>query len=128
MPLCAAVRATIGDKIVETLYSKGVTSENKRINTPPTPLHSKMGCLLFSIGSSNRGTTLHGGVGGRKALFSAFEVGKTSEGRFSALERTVSTNFVADCTFGWRGEGRRCGLFSSPKLPQLRTISQQFCR
>ena len=27
--------ATIGDKIVETLYSNGLTSENKRIHTPP---------------------------------------------------------------------------------------------
>ena len=26
---------TIGDKIVETLYSNRVTSENKRIHTPP---------------------------------------------------------------------------------------------
>ena len=65
---------------------------------------------------------------GRKSLFFPFEVGKTSEGRFSPLERSVSTNFVADCTFEWRGEGRGCGLFSSTKLPQLKTISQQFCR
>ena len=41
-------------------------------------LHSKLGCLLFSIGSSNSGTTLHGGDGGGKALhvFSRFEVSK----------------------------------------------------
>ena len=44
-----------------------VTSENKRIHTPP--LHSKLGCLLFSIGSSNGGTKLHGGDGGGKAFF-----------------------------------------------------------
>ena len=55
-----------GDKIVETLCSKRVTSENKRIHTPLPPLHSKLGCLLFSIGSSNSGTTLHGGDEGRK--------------------------------------------------------------
>ena len=42
---------TIGDKIVETLYLNRVTSENKRIRTLPCPLHSKLGCLLFSIGS-----------------------------------------------------------------------------
>ena len=41
----------IGDKIVETLYLNRVTSENKRIRTFPCPLHSKLGCLLFSIGS-----------------------------------------------------------------------------
>ena len=28
-------KATIGDEIVETLYSNRVTSENKRIHTPP---------------------------------------------------------------------------------------------
>ena len=43
--------ATIGDKIVETLYLNRVTSENKRIRTLPCPLHSKLGCLLFSLGS-----------------------------------------------------------------------------
>ena len=36
---------TIGGKLVETLYSNRVTSENKRNYTPP--LHSKLGCLLF---------------------------------------------------------------------------------
>ena len=70
--------STIGDKIVETLNSNIVTSENKRIHTPP-PLHSKLGCLLFSIGPSNSSTTFHGGDGGEKALFSPFEVNKTSE-------------------------------------------------
>ena len=50
---------TIGDKLVETLYSNRVTSENKRNYTPP--LQSKLRCLLFSTGSSNSGTTLHGG-------------------------------------------------------------------
>ena len=108
--------------------SNRVTSENKRTHTPPPPLHSKLGCLLFSKGSSNSGTTLHGGDGGEIALFSPFEVGKTSEGRFSALAQSVSTNFVADCTFEWRGRGVEGVLFVSPKLPQLRTISQQFCR
>ena len=46
-------------------------------------LHSKLGCLLFSIGSS--GTTLHGGDGEGKALhaFSRFEV---SEGRFRQFD------------------------------------------
>ena len=48
-------------------------------------LHSKLGCLLFSIGSSNSDTTLHGGDGGGKALhvFSRFEV---SKGRFRQFD------------------------------------------
>ena len=56
------------------IASNRVTTENKRVHPPPPPpLQSKMGCLLFSLGSSNRGTTLHGGDGGGKALFSPLE-------------------------------------------------------
>ena len=40
------------------------------------PLHPKLGCLLFSIGSLNSGTTLHWGDGGGKALFPLLEVRK----------------------------------------------------
>ena len=40
-------------------------------------------CFLY-IGSSNSGTTLHGGAGGGKDLFSPFEVSKTSEIPFRA--------------------------------------------
>ena len=62
---------TVGDKIVKTLYSNRITSENKRIRTPPVPLHSKLGCLLFSLGSSNIGRTLHcmKGMGGENLYF-----------------------------------------------------------
>ena len=49
---------TIGDKIVETLCSNRMTSENKRIWTPPLSPHSKLGCLLFSLGILNSGTAL----------------------------------------------------------------------
>ena len=49
-----------------------VTSESKRILIPPLPLHSKLGCLLFSLGSSNIGTMLHGGNGGKKSHISSF--------------------------------------------------------
>ena len=39
---------TIGDKIVETLYSNRVTSENKRIRTPPLSPAFKVGvCVIF---------------------------------------------------------------------------------
>ena len=59
-------------------------SENKTIHIPPPPLNSKLGCLLFSTGSLNSGTTLHGmmdGLGGgrEKVLFPPFEVSKMSE-------------------------------------------------
>ena len=79
---------TIGDKLVETLYSNRVTSHKKET----TPLHSKLGCLLFSTGSSNSGTTLHGGDGEEKALLYPFKVGKRQKAPFG---RSVSTNFVA---------------------------------
>ena len=77
--LTQAIIATIGDKIVDTLYSNRVTSENKRIKTHPRPLHSNLGCLLFSIGCSNSGTTLHGGGKGGKAIYPYFEVRKTAK-------------------------------------------------
>ena len=72
---------TISDKIVEALYSirvQRVTIESKRIHTPPPPLHSKLWCLLFSIGSL-----------GRKALFSPLEVSKESESSFRAVSRLI---------------------------------------
>ena len=75
----------IGDKIAETLCSNRVTSENKTIHTLTPPLHSKLGCLLFSTGGLNSGTTLHGGDRGRKALlFAPFKVSKMSERPFRA--------------------------------------------
>jgi len=38
--------STIGDKIVETLYSNGVTSENKRIHTTPLSPPFKVGVFV----------------------------------------------------------------------------------
>ena len=35
LTFCSSYICTIGDNIVETLYSNKVTSENKRIYTPP---------------------------------------------------------------------------------------------
>ena len=55
--------SSIGDKIVQTLYLNRVILENKESAPLPCRLHSKLGCLLFSIG-----TTLHGGDGGGKAI------------------------------------------------------------
>ena len=68
--------STFSDKIAETLYSNRVTWGTKESAPLPCPLHSKLGCLLFSIGSSNISTTLHGGDGGVKAIFPPFEVSK----------------------------------------------------
>ena len=62
-----------------TVYSNRVTSKNKGVHIPPPPLHSKLGCLLFSTGSSNSSTALHGEDGEGTALFSPFEVSRTSE-------------------------------------------------
>ena len=37
------IRANVGEKIVKTLFSNGVTSENKRIHTPPLSAPFKVG-------------------------------------------------------------------------------------
>ena len=76
-------------------HSNRATSENKTLHTsfPYQTLHSKLACLLFSTSSSNSSTTLHGGNGGRKALFSPFEVVKLQKG---LLGQSVSTYFVTD--------------------------------
>ena len=55
-------------QIVEALYSNRVTSENKRIHTPPLSPPFKVGGFVISKGSSNSGTTLHGGDGGGEAI------------------------------------------------------------
>ena len=63
-----------------------IPSGNKTIHTPPPPIRSKLGCLLFPTGSLNSSTTWCGGTGGNKALFSPFYVGKTSEEPFRAIK------------------------------------------
>ena len=68
-------------RIYRPLHSNSFFS----IHNPPPPLHSKLGCLLFSTGSSNSGTTLHGE-----------EVVKRPKG---PLRYNVCTNFVGDRTF-----------------------------
>ena len=88
------VFSTVSDKIVKTLYSNSVTSENKRIHTPS--LSQSWGVLLFSIGSSNSGATLHGGDGEEKLYFSLLKSVKRQK---APLGRSVSTHFVADCSF-----------------------------
>ena len=76
---------TISDKVVETVNSSRITSKNKTIQTPPPPLLKRLGCLLFSTGSLNRGTILHGGDHGEgKALISLFEVSEEKKRPFKA--------------------------------------------
>ena len=76
--------ATIGDQIVDTLSLNGVyiASKNKTIHTHPSPLHSKLGCLLFSTSSLNtNGTTLHmEGIGREKLHFSLLELAECQKG------------------------------------------------
>ena len=70
-----------GEKIV---LKQGNFREQKKPNPFPLspPLHSKLGCLLFSVGSLNRGTTLCGSDGRGKALCFPFEVSKMSDNPF----------------------------------------------
>ena len=64
-------------KLLRHCTKKGQPQRTKESTPLPCPLHSKLGCLLFSIGSSNIGTTLHGENGGGKPIFPPFEVSKT---------------------------------------------------
>ena len=64
-------------KLLRHCTQIGKLQRTKESTPLPCPLHSKLGCLLFSKGSSNTGTTLHGGDGGGKVIFRSFEVSKT---------------------------------------------------
>ena len=68
---------------------------------------------------------MHGGVGGEKATFTSFEVRKTS--------RSVSTHFVADCSFtrilkrvfgGGNGDGGSLGRGGGGRQTLASTISK----
>ena len=64
-------------QLVTKLLRHCTQLQRTKENAPlPCPLHSKLGCLLFSIGSSNIGTTFHGGDLGGKDIFPPFEVNK----------------------------------------------------
>ena len=73
----ACTKASIGVTKFLRLYSNRVTSENKRIRTPPLSPPFKVGCLLFSTHSSNISTKLHGGDDAGKAIFPPFKVSET---------------------------------------------------
>ena len=57
-------------KFVRHCTQIGYLQRTKESTALPPPLHSKEGCLLFSIGSSNSGTIFPGGDGEGKDLFS----------------------------------------------------------
>ena len=59
----------------------GKLQRTKQSTPLPPPFHSKLGCLLFSTGSSNNSTTLQGGWG-RESFIFPFR--KTSERPFWA--------------------------------------------
>ena len=64
--------ATIGNKIVERdIVLKQVNFKEQNNPHPcPSPLYSKLGCLLFFTDSLNSGTTLHArGMGEGKLYF-----------------------------------------------------------
>ena len=70
--------ATIGEKIVETLFLNRVISENKRIRTPPLSPPFKVGVFVVFYRQLEQGhNTLHRGDGGGKLYFLLFEVNKT---------------------------------------------------
>ena len=75
----------------------GYLQRTKESTPLPPPLHWKVGCLLFFIGSSTSGTTLHGGDGGTWKTY--FPLVKSVKRQKSPSERSVPTNFVADCSY-----------------------------
>ena len=80
---------TINDKIIETLSSYWVTSENKTIHTPSPPIHLRTERWLFPTGSKQQHNIAWKGWGRKSIIFP-----------FSAKHqkwRSVSTNFVPDC-------------------------------
>ena len=77
----------------------------------PCPLHSKLRCLLFSIGSENKGPTLYGGDGGGKLYFLLLKFIKRKKAYFG---QSVLTHFVADC---------RCSMITETQNPVNRHLN-----
>ena len=70
---------SIGDKIVETLYLNRVTSENKRIRTPPLSPPFKVGVFVVFYRQLEQGHNIARRGWGRKVIFPPFEVHKTEK-------------------------------------------------
>ena len=81
---------TVGDKIVETLYSNMLTSENKRIHTPPLSPPFKVGVfVVFCRQLEQRHNIAWRGWGG-KDIFPTFEVSKKAQFRARCLNSFCS--------------------------------------
>ena len=63
------IEPTIGDKSVETLYLNRVTSENKRICTPPLSPTFKVGVFVVFCWQLEQGHNIARRGWGRKAIF-----------------------------------------------------------
>lgn len=74
-----------------------VPCETQNNTTTPIQKQDELGCLLFSIDSPNSGTTFHGWNGEGKAFY--FPLLKSVKRQKALNARSVSTNFVADCSF-----------------------------
>ena len=84
------------------------------------------GCLLFSTGSSNSGTTLHGGNGVGKLYYTLLKSVKRNKASFG---RSGSTNFAATLHGGMREEKLYYTLLKSvkrQKAPFGRSVSTNF--
>ena len=78
------VRPTIGDKIVETLYSNRVTQEKKESASLPCPLHSKLGCFRFLQVARTSAQHCMEGEGEKKLYFSLLKLVKRKKAQFWA--------------------------------------------
>ena len=117
----------------DIVLKQGNFREQKKLHSSPPfkrnytpPLHSKLGCLLFSTGSSNSRTTLHGGDGGGKALYTLLKSVKRNKAPFG---RSGSTNFVATLHGGMGKENLYYTLLKSvkrQKAPFGRSVSTNF--
>ena len=88
--------STIGDKIVETLYSNRVTSENKRIHTPALSPPFKVGVfVVFLWVAPTAAQHCMEGMGEEELYFPLLKSVKRKKAQFRA---NVSTHFVGDCS------------------------------
>ena len=130
-------------KIVETLYSNGGTFGEQNNQRPSPPLHSRLGCLQFSTGSSKSGTPFHGGDG-ESFIFSFLSwqtVREALKGNVSQL--ILSPNWkgpfylrefwslhqveywtLSQCVLAYRGEFRLVWQAKKVCIPSWRSLSR----